>query len=288
MWLRWRKERFENQMVHQLFWPRMELLERLKKQQYVSVIWTCLVRCHFWKNHPRYSRWVNDVKKTFFVCENGIQVSHRISSRMGEHRFRKPTATSRCLSQAYKQLMTRAELCVTGSRHKLWATTSWKCKQIYQNGFNHSRKDWRGDLQFWHVCPADVDIPPPALLSAPPPAKPTSNEAWGKHNSSTHFCKDPNCEVCRRPKVTRAPCKRNPDDWSDRIEIAARFGDTKNSRPQGSQWRARIEKASQPCSGCARLGDAMDSKLFMQVKISSGDAEKSSNILTQKRKSEIH
>ena len=207
----------------------MELLERLKKQQYVSVIWTCLVRCHFWKNHPRYSRWVNDVKKTFFVCENGIQVSHRISSRMGEHRIRKPTATSCCLSQACKQLMTRPELWVTGSRHKLWATTSWKWKQIYQNGFNHSRKDWRGDLQFWHVSPADVDIPPPALPSAPPPAKPTSNKAWGKHNSSTHFCKDPNCEVCRRPKVTRAPCKRNPDDWSDRIEIAARFGDTKTA-----------------------------------------------------------
>ena len=39
------------------------------------------------------------------------------------------------------------------------------------------------------------------------------------------FPKGPNCEVCRRTKVTRAPCRRNPDDRADRMKIAERFGD---------------------------------------------------------------
>ena len=33
------------------------------------------------------------------------------------------------------------------------------------------------------------------------------------------------CEVCRRTKVTRASCQRNPDDRADRMKIAERFGD---------------------------------------------------------------
>ena len=74
--------------------------------------------------------------------------------------------------------------------------------------------------------PADVAITPPALLlSAHPPPKLTSNKAGGEHNLFTHFPKDRDCELCRRTNVTRAPCKRNPDDRSDRSEFAERFGD---------------------------------------------------------------
>ena len=46
---------------------------------------------------------------------------------------------------------TRPKLWATGSRHKLWTTTSDVWKQTYLNGFNHSRKDWRGDLQVRHA-----------------------------------------------------------------------------------------------------------------------------------------
>ena len=28
-----------------------------------------------------------------------------------------------------------------------------------------------------------------------------------KHNVHTHFHKDRNCEICKRTKITRAPCK---------------------------------------------------------------------------------
>ena len=46
-----------------------------------------------------------------------------------------------------------------------------------------------------------------------------------KAQKITHFPKDPNCEVCRRTKVTRAPCKHNLDDRADRLKIAEKFRD---------------------------------------------------------------
>ena len=33
-------------------------------------------------------------------------------------------------------------------------------------------------------------------------------EDLGKHNVHTHFTEDRNCEICRRTKITRAPCRR--------------------------------------------------------------------------------
>ena len=76
------------------------------------------------------------------------------------------------------------------------------------------------------ISPADVEIPPPAfLLFLHLRAKPTSNKACDKHNLFTHVPKGPNCEVCNRTKVTRAPCRSNSDDRADRLQIAERLGD---------------------------------------------------------------
>ena len=71
------------------------------------------------------------------------------------------------------------------------------------------------------VSPADAATPPPAL---PPSAHPPQHVLQTKQE--THFPKHPKCEVCRRTKVTRAPCKDNSDDRWDRILIAENFGDT--------------------------------------------------------------
>ena len=59
-----------------------------------------------------------------------------------------------------------------------------------------------------------VDERVPALRSTPasssresgpePPRKVVS----GKHSIHTHFPKDRNCEMCKRTKITRAPCRR--------------------------------------------------------------------------------
>ena len=47
-------------------------------------------------------------------------------------------------------------------------------------------------------------------------------EDLGKHNVHTHFPEDRNCEMCKRTKITRAPCRtRN----GEAVPRAANFGD---------------------------------------------------------------
>ena len=58
--------------AHRTFCLQMELLPQLKKQQFVSVIWTCSSSI-FWKNHTRFFRLVKCAKKTVTLM-NGTQV----------------------------------------------------------------------------------------------------------------------------------------------------------------------------------------------------------------------
>ena len=44
----------------------------------------------------------------------------------------------------------------------------------------------------------------------------------GSHTSSTHFPKDRNCEICKRTKITRAPCRRRK---GEAVPRADNFGD---------------------------------------------------------------
>ena len=44
----------------------------------------------------------------------------------------------------------------------------------------------------------------------------------GKHSVYTHFPKDRNCEICKRTKITRAPCRRRN---GEAVPRAANFGD---------------------------------------------------------------
>ena len=47
-------------------------------------------------------------------------------------------------------------------------------------------------------------------------------EDLGKHIVHTHFPKDRDCEICKRTKITRAPCRRRNGETVPRTEI---FGD---------------------------------------------------------------
>ena len=47
-------------------------------------------------------------------------------------------------------------------------------------------------------------------------------EDLGKHNVYTHFPKDRNCEICKRTKITRAPCRRRN---GEAVPRAVNFGD---------------------------------------------------------------
>ena len=47
-------------------------------------------------------------------------------------------------------------------------------------------------------------------------------EDLGKHNVHTHFPEDRNCEICKRTKITRAPCRRRN---GEAVPRAVNFGD---------------------------------------------------------------
>ena len=51
---------------------------------------------------------------------------------------------------------------------------------------------------------------------------PTRSVDLGKHSVHTHFPKDRNCEICKRTKITRAPCRRRIGGVVHRAE---NFGD---------------------------------------------------------------
>ena len=55
-------------------------------------------------------------------------------------------------------------------------------------------------------------------------SEPTSKrrEDLGKHSVYTHFPKDRNCEICKRTKITRAPCRRRN---GEAVPRADKFGD---------------------------------------------------------------
>ena len=50
----------------------------------------------------------------------------------------------------------------------------------------------------------------------------TRREDLGKHNVHTHFPKDRNCDICKRTKITRAPCRRRS---GEAVPRAANSGD---------------------------------------------------------------
>ena len=47
-----------------------------------------------------------------------------------------------------------------------------------------------------------------------------------KHNLFKLFLEDMSCEMCKRTKTTRAPCRRNPEGRADRMPQAENFGDS--------------------------------------------------------------
>ena len=51
--------------------------------------------------------------------------------------------------------------------------------------------------------------------SQPTPAR---REDLGKHSVHTHFPKDRNCEICKRTKITRTPCRRRIGEAVPRAE----------------------------------------------------------------------
>ena len=141
---------------------------------------------------------------------------------MGETSSVKPTTTFLWVVPCVKA--TDHKIRAPGDRKKTRAVGNYELKVETDL---HSRKNQQVDRQvrqmsfqlMWKYHRRHFLVP--RILQQ----KPTSHRAGGKHSLFTHFPNDANCQVCRRPKVTRAPCRRNPDEWADRIKIPERFGD---------------------------------------------------------------
>ena len=81
--------------------------------------------------------------------------------------------------------------------------------------------------EFWEIL-VDDEIPlqggSHASSSHEASLEPTTKrrEDLGKHSVYTHFPKDRNCEICKRTKITRAPCRRRN---GEAVPRAVNFGD---------------------------------------------------------------
>ena len=88
-------------------------------------------------------------------------------------------------------------------------------------------------------------------------------EDLGKHNVHTHFPKDRNCEICKRTKITRAPCRRRKGEAVPRAE---NFGDLITADHKVLSDNCESRKQSSICSRGARSSHSMDPGVSVQNK----------------------
>ena len=86
-------------------------------------------------------------------------------------------------------------------------------------------------------------------------------EDLGKHSVNTHYPKDRNCGVCKRTKITRAPCRRRNGEAVLRAE---KFGDLITADHKGPKRQLRISKQSPICSRGAGPSYPMDPGVSVQ------------------------
>ena len=101
---------------------------------------------------------------------------------------------------------------------------------------------------------------------------PARSADLGEHSVYTHFPKDRNCEICKRTKITRAPCRRRIGRVAPRAE---KFGDLMTADhkvlSEGCESRNNHRYANRGVG----LGHPMDPVVPVQNKNFSGNTERS-------------
>ena len=85
-------------------------------------------------------------------------------------------------------------------------------------------------------------------------------EDLGKHSVYTHFPEDRKCEICKRTKITRAPCRRRN---SGAVPRAENFGDLITADHKVLSDNVNLEQ-SQICSRGAGLTHSMEPGISVQ------------------------
>ena len=99
-------------------------------------------------------------------------------------------------------------------------------------------------------------------------------EDLGEHNVHTHFPEDRNCEICKRTKITRAPCRRRN---GEAVPRAVNFRDliTADHMVLSDNCESvRIWKQSPICRRGAGSSHSMDPGVSVQNKNFTGNPEK--------------
>ena len=112
-------------------------------------------------------------------------------------------------------------------------------------------------------------------------------EDLGKHNVHTHFPKDRNCEICKRTKITRGPCRRRN---GEAVPRAVNFGDLITGRSQGPKRQLRISQQSSIRSRGAGSSHSMDPGVSVQKQNFTRNPEKLAKVpgTREETKSHLH
>ena len=86
-------------------------------------------------------------------------------------------------------------------------------------------------------------------------------EDLGKHSVYTHFPKDRHCEICKRTKITRAPCRRRNGEAVPRAE---KIGDLITADHKGLSDNCGVSKQSSICCRGAGPSHSMDPGVSVQ------------------------
>ena len=111
-------------------------------------------------------------------------------------------------------------------------------------------------------------------------------EDLGKHNVHTHFPKDRNCEICKRTKITRAPCRRRN---GEAVPRAVNFGDLITAdHKQGLKRQLRVSKQSSIRSRGAGSSHSMDPGVSVQKQNFTRNPEKLAKVPRTREETKSH
>ena len=199
--------------IHQFLSLQMEILIRLKKQHYVSVMWTCLLKFNYLKESRvvlSLGKYVRGKTVTSYEWHPG-QPSYLVKNgRNTECQHRQPQSLGgprRPSNRTPDGGSGRPEADTAVGDHELRVGTDlpeWRATihgRIGKGLFKFDRRHLQLDV--YHTT--------------------FSNSSF-RASSSKNLLRNPHCEGCGRTKATRAPCRRNPDDRLDRVKIAEQIG----------------------------------------------------------------
>ena len=110
-------------------------------------------------------------------------------------------------------------------------------------------------------------------------------EDLGKHIVHTHFPEDRNCEICKRTKITRAPCRRRN---GEAVPRAANFGDLVTADHKIPKRQLRVSKQSSIRSRGAGSSHSMDPGVSVQTQNFTRNPEKLAKVPGTREETKSH